>query len=67
MNKVKFSKRYPKLWEQTTAELLTVKDITIKVPLSVGGTNDKENLLICCFSCNHYKRNRDIEGTKKIF
>lgn len=29
MNKVKFSKRYPKLWEQTTAELLTVKDITI--------------------------------------
>lgn len=29
MNKVKFSKRYPKLWEQTTAELLVVKDITI--------------------------------------
>ena len=29
MNKIKFSKKYPKLWEQTTAELLAVKDITI--------------------------------------
>lgn len=28
-NVIKFSKKYPKLWEQTTAELLTVKDITI--------------------------------------
>ena len=42
---------------------LDYKKATIdhKVPLAVGGTNDRENLIISCFSCNHYKRNRDIE------
>ena len=46
---------------------LEYKKATIdhKVPLAVGGTNDRENLIICCFSCNHYKRNRDIEGFRK--
>lgn len=27
MNNIKFSHRYPKLWEQTTAELLDVREI----------------------------------------
>ena len=29
INQIKFSKIYPELWGQTTAELLAVKDITI--------------------------------------
>ena len=46
---------------------LDYKKATIdhKVPLAVGGTNERENLIICCFSCNHYKRNRDIEGFRE--
>ena len=46
---------------------LDYKKATIdhKVPLAVGGTNDRENLIISCFSCNHYKRNRDIEGFRE--
>lgn len=43
---------------------LDYKKATIdhKMPLAAGGTNERENLIICYFSCNHYKRNRDIEG-----
>ncbi|WP_051436778.1 HNH endonuclease [Brachyspira alvinipulli] len=46
---------------------LDYKKATIdhKVPLSIGGTNDKYNLLICCWSCNHYKQRRDVEGFRK--
>lgn len=32
-----------------------------KIPLGLGGNNDKENLIISCWSCNHYKHRRDIE------
>ena len=46
---------------------LDYKKATIdhKMPLAVGGTNERENLIICYFSCNHYKQRRDIEGFRK--
>lgn len=34
-------------------------------PLKIGGTNEIDNLLPACRSCNHYKSTLDVEGYRK--
>lgn len=44
-------------------KLLTRWDATIDhiVPVSRGGTNQKDNLVTCCLMCNSKRRNKEIE------
>ena len=34
------------------------KTVDHKIPISRGGTNARENLVMCCQSCNSHKNNR---------
>lgn len=36
-------------------------DVDHVVPISKGGTNDLQNLVPCCRSCNNCKRNLSVE------
>ena len=37
------------------------------IPISQGGTNNLQNLLICCRSCNSSKGKKNIEQYRKYF
>lgn len=46
-------------------EIIGKKTIDHKIPVSKGGTNDKENLVLCCVHCNSQKGNKTEEEYKK--
>ena len=38
-----------------------IKTIDHKIPVIKGGTNNKENLVLCCKHCNSQKNNKNEE------
>ncbi|PNV62230.1 HNH endonuclease [Clostridium sp. chh4-2] len=47
--------------------ILEYKDMQVDhvTPLRIGGTDEIQNMLPSCRSCNHYKSTLDVEGYRK--